>query len=139
MFVLDTSITLSWCLPDEQNEFADRALQEVFKTQVFVPTLWNWEVVNGLYMAIKRNRVQSQDLCHFELLLSRLPIHICHVDIDRMFLLTLCQRENLTAYDTVYLYLAMQKSVPLATLDKKLQQAARNNGVEIFGEKEEVR
>ncbi len=135
MFVLDTSVALAWCLPDEQNVYADDVLEEVFKTQAVVPILWNWEVVNGLYMAIKRGRIQEQDLFHFELLLSRLPIHIYPIDVDRSFLLALCQREDLTAYDAVYLALAMEKGVPLATLDKKLQKSARNNGIALFERK----
>jgi predicted nucleic acid-binding protein len=137
MFVLDASVALVWGLPDEQNAYAERVLREVFHAQVLVPLLWNWEIVNGLLMAVKRNRIQLKDFLQSECLYKRLPLTFCDVDIDRDFLFELCRRENLTAYDGVYLCSAMQKNAPLASLDKKLQQAARNNGVMLFEQTQE--
>jgi predicted nucleic acid-binding protein len=36
------------------------------------------------------------------------------------------------AYDAVYLELGIRDSVPLATLDRKLQKAAKRAGIDIF-------
>ncbi len=44
----------------------------------------------------------------------------------------LADRYRLTAYDAAYVDLAMQLSLPLATLDEDLQKAARAENVELI-------
>ena len=44
----------------------------------------------------------------------------------------LARRRGLTAYDTAYLDLAMRLSVPLATADDELEQAAAAEGLEVL-------
>jgi predicted nucleic acid-binding protein len=41
---------------------------------------------------------------------------------------------KLTAYDATYLELALRRSAPLATFDRKLAEAARQAGVRVFGD-----
>lgn len=45
----------------------------------------------------------------------------------------LALRHRLTFYDASYLWLAIDRGVPLATLDAALVAAARREGVEFFG------
>ncbi|GGB57053.1 type II toxin-antitoxin system VapC family toxin [Blastomonas aquatica] len=47
-------------------------------------------------------------------------------------LLPLARHYQLTIYDALYLELAGRRSVPLATLDKKLAAAAQEAGVLLF-------
>jgi len=44
----------------------------------------------------------------------------------------LAKRRSLTCYDATYLDLAIQLSLPIATLDKALKLAARGEGIQIF-------
>lgn len=46
--------------------------------------------------------------------------------------LTLAERHKLTAYDAAYLALAIEKAIPLATLDKQLIAAATHEGVPLL-------
>jgi predicted nucleic acid-binding protein len=44
----------------------------------------------------------------------------------------LARRHALTVYDSSYLALAMRESLPLATLDRKLAAAAKDEGVTLI-------
>ena len=47
-------------------------------------------------------------------------------------LIETAQRTHLTVYDAAYLELASRRRVPLATLDDKLREAARRDGLELI-------
>ena len=47
-------------------------------------------------------------------------------------MLTLARRHRLTAYDASYLALAIQEGVPLASLDRRLKEAAAAEGIAPF-------
>ncbi|MFH2044709.1 MAG: type II toxin-antitoxin system VapC family toxin [Pseudomonadota bacterium] len=47
-------------------------------------------------------------------------------------ILSLARTNNLSSYDASYLDLSIRKGIPLATLDKKLIEAAKNLNVPIY-------
>lgn len=47
--------------------------------------------------------------------------------------MALAEAHGLRAYDAVYLALALEQSLPLATLDRKLAAAAHGEGVVVPG------
>jgi predicted nucleic acid-binding protein len=48
-------------------------------------------------------------------------------------LLALARERQLTVYDAAYLELAIREGLPLATLDRALDEAAIAEGVTLFG------
>ena len=85
-------------------------------------------------MAERRERIGQADSVRFLTLLFQLPIVIEYERPEQIIrdLLTLAHQNNLSSYDVSYLNLAMRKGVPIATLYKKLIEAARAVDVEIF-------
>ncbi len=67
--------------------------------------------------------------------LAALPIHIDPDTAAQAFsrTLSLAETQGLTLYDASYLELALRLALPLASLDKKLRQAAEASGVELLG------
>lgn len=51
---------------------------------------------------------------------------------DNAHILTLAERHGLTAYDSTYLALALETKLPLATLDKRLIDAATLENVPLL-------
>ena len=51
---------------------------------------------------------------------------------DDRSILTLAERHTLTAYDAAYLALALDRQLPLATLDRKLTEAAEREGLPLL-------
>jgi predicted nucleic acid-binding protein len=84
--------------------------------------------VNVLLVAERRNRLKQVDSVRFITLLSQLPIVVEHEGPERKMkdLLSLGRATNLSSYDAAYLDVAMRNDCPIATLDKKLIEAAKN-------------
>jgi predicted nucleic acid-binding protein len=127
-FVLDCSIAISWCLHDEQDEYARRVLESLDTIDAIVPALWKIEVVNVMLTATKKKRVTEAEVAQFFSLLNKLPIQVIENDLPQMNLLMLSQKHDLTAYDGVYLELCLRYGYPLATNDQKLANSLKDAG-----------
>ena len=131
-WVLDSSLTLSWVLPEEYSGRADAFLSKRSSEDTFwVPALWWYEVSNALLMAQKRNRITEADRIQMVALYALLPIQTdtpFHLEaINRFQELALAY--SLTAYDAAYLELALRRGLAIATFDQRLTQAAQKAGI----------
>jgi predicted nucleic acid-binding protein len=133
-FVVDNSVVISWCFKDETNKYGDAVLDRLTKSTAIVPPIWPLEVVNVLLVAERRNRLKQVDSVRFITLLSQLPIVVEHERPGEKMrdLLALGKANNLSSYDAAYLDLSMKKDCPIATLDKKLIEAAKKVNVTIL-------
>lgn len=133
-FVLDNSVTMSWCFPDEQDPYALDVLKALPKASAAVPTIWHLEVANILLVGERRSRITQSDSATFLGILGSLPIAVDGETTDHAFggILSLSRAQNLSAYDAAYLELAMRRGLPLAALDGKLKTAAAAVGVPLY-------
>jgi predicted nucleic acid-binding protein len=116
---------MSWFFEDETNKYADAVLDNLIGATAVVPSIWPLEVVNVLTVAERQKRLSESHSIRFLTLLSQLPIVVEYESPEMMKeLLALARTYHLSSYDASYLYLAMRKGVPLATLDNKLIKAA---------------
>ena len=134
-FVLDSSITLSWAFEDETDAYAEAVADSLPGKQAVIPALWRLEVANALQSAIRRKRITAPYRDHSLAELTKLPITI---DADTNVYawtttLRLAERFALTIYDSAYLELAQRRSLPLATLDAELREAAAALGITLLG------
>ena len=134
-FVLDASMTMSWCFADENTPYSRRVLDLLLDSYGEVPALWSFEVANVLAVNEKRQRLTKTASVEFLQTLSGLDIRIdrSFPAVDGKVLLPLVWRYGLTAYDAAYLELAIRKGLPLATFDKELIAAAPLEGVKLIG------
>lgn len=133
-FVLDASVTMSWCFEDGKTDGGEAALDALGSDgSALAPVLWTYEVLNVLARARKRKRLTSAHAAAFWNDLRRLPVEIDGgVDNDvAVEILALAGLYGLTAYDAAYLELAMREGLPLATLDEDLRRAAKAAGVKL--------
>lgn len=131
-FVLDSSIAGPWILADEPSDVAARIAHRLLDEDALVPALWWYEVRNLLVVCERRRRLNRSDSDAFLLQLSNYPIQV-DTGFDWDHMMRLARKHQLTVYDASYLELAMRHAVPLATLDRALQRAAKNEGVELAG------
>lgn len=131
-FVVDASVTASWCFDDEKSPAADLAMDRLLDEGAVVPAIWRLEIRNILLVNERRGRIKLADADEFLADLDRLPIQV-HADAPSDRFLPLARKHRLTAYDTAYLELAVRTTTPLATLDLALAQAARSEGLAIIG------
>lgn len=133
--VIDASVALAWCFPDEASNYADEVLVALEGNAVLVPTLWPIEITNALLVAERRDRVKQSEIRRFVELLSGLTVIMASQTVAQSVggILPLAREHGLSAYDAAYLEVALRHGAPLATLDKNLETSGRKAGVEIFG------
>jgi len=135
LIVLDCSAVLTLCFEDEDEQYAENLLNYFIDKKAMAPEIWPLEVCNSLLTAIKRKRLVKAEANHFLYLVSVLPVDIVTEykklrDYSSVY--ELAESCKLSAYDASYLSLAMDRSIPLATKDSKLIEAAGEAGVQIF-------
>jgi predicted nucleic acid-binding protein len=96
-----------------------------------VPALWLYEVVNVTEIAVRRRRLTKEKASAFLNIPADLPINFENPTRERLFVSVraLADRHKLTAYDASYLELAMRLTVPIASSDKALAEAAHAAGI----------
>ena len=137
-FVVDASIAGAWLLPDEENMLADQAMIRMADEDAVAPDLLRHEIRSILLSAEKRERI-SADFVHSALARFRgLPLQFAGPGDDAE-VVRVSRKHGLSAYDAAYLALALLEQLPLATLDRRLADAARAEGVAVFGLTEQTR
>jgi predicted nucleic acid-binding protein len=127
-FVLDASIVLTWCFPNENADVAQH-VAGMFKRgdTAVAPSFWPYEVLNALLVGEKRKRISKEltrdfleDLATLPIVLEQFPARLVFERIQG-----LSREHGLTAYHAAYLDLALDRSLPLATLDEGLVRACK--------------
>jgi predicted nucleic acid-binding protein len=134
IIVLDASVALTWCYPDEHSAFAYKVLDQLEHRRAIVPSLWAVEIANALVVGERRLRLTASAVAHFLELLGGLAIETDMQTAPRALTTTrqLARDHNLSAYDAIYLELAMREGLMLATLDTQLKSVAKSAGVKLF-------
>ncbi len=134
-FVLDSSVSLSWCFEDEFTDATDALMVRASDTGAIVPVHWPLEVLNGLAMAGRRRRIDSTRQRGLIEFLHDLPIIIDPETVNQVWTVTsqLAEQHRLTVYDAAYPELALRRGLPLATLDHELRAAGDAIGVTLLG------
>lgn len=134
-FVLDCSVTMSWCFEDEIDDYTENVLNALSQNyQARVPTIWKYEISNVLLLTERKKRISLLKANNFKNALSSLPITVDHGATDRALdtIFELGRELQLTAYDASYLELAFREKIPIATNDKELIKAAKKISIERF-------
>ena len=135
-FVLDVSACMPWCCEDETTPASEEMLEWAMAgSELFVPSLWPWEIVNVIGVIVKRRRITVNRAGEFLAQLAMLNFKIdpapALTDFPR--LQALADSRGLTAYDVAYLDMAKRLALPLATRDQDLRKAAEVESVEVLG------
>jgi predicted nucleic acid-binding protein len=135
VFVLDNSVTMAWCFPDETSAYTEGVMNLLAAANgaAFVPVLWPYEVANILILAVRKSRIPAAKAVEFIEDLESFRIKIddgVGYAFNKVY--ELAEQHRLTAYDAAYLEIAIRKSLPLASLDNELKRAAAASGVELI-------
>ena len=132
--VLDCSVAIAWLFEDEASAFTDLALDHVTRHGAVVPGVWTFEIASALLVAVRRGRTTYTSVEAHLALLRRPRLEIVPPPSfgELHDLCDLALLSNLSPYDAAYLQLAQARGLPLATLDKKLANAAIAQGIQLF-------
>jgi predicted nucleic acid-binding protein len=128
--VLDASVILKWYLIDET--YGQRALDLLHKfitkeLNIISPSLLEYEVINGLFIAQKRGRIKEEQI--LTAIEGFFDLQIDLKDLSHFYPRSLkyCRVYNRSLYDASYLALAETEGTPLITADEGLYNAVKKN------------
>ena len=98
-FVLDASMTMSWCFADERTPYSQSVLTALLQSHAEVPALWLVEVANVLAINERKQRITPLGSKEFLSTLAGLDIRIEPAGAPSNMLLPLTRRYGITAYD----------------------------------------
>jgi len=134
LIVLDASLLIAWLL-EEDTAMSAPELGEILQQETLVvPAHWSAEIGNALLMNLRRGRLPSNrlemmldDCAAFEISIEPPP------PVEKISALTrLAAAHNLTFYDAAYIQLALERAIPLGTLDQDMRSAAARLGIQVF-------
>jgi predicted nucleic acid-binding protein len=130
--VVDASVTLSWCFPDEQTDVSMGVLDRLQSGEkALVPAFWAVEVLNTLLVGERRGRITAEQTAMFLDTLKILNPALDYATLEQIAgpVQIICRDHRLTPYDALYIELAQRSGCPLATLDQPQRDAAGALGV----------
>lgn len=132
--VIDASVALAWCFPDEESDYADSVLLALENETAIVPAIWAVELANALLVGERRKRIHQPEVRRFvELVMGLSVVQDGQASADTVSNIVPLGREyNLSAYDAAYLDVAVRHEIPLATLDHALRKVCSTAGIKIF-------
>lgn len=88
-----------------------------------VPSIWRYELLNALIVNERRGRLTAEDVRQALADLAEMRLER-DGDHDEALLLSLARRHSLSAYDAAYLEVSVRRTLPIASLDRRLVDAA---------------
>jgi predicted nucleic acid-binding protein len=127
-FIADASVGVAWAVPSQASNSTDDLLDQVAAgTSLIVPTLWPFEVANSLLVLLRRKKILAPERDRALGALARLPLVLDdegpRLALGRISALAI--EHGLSVYDATYLELAVRQTLPLASRDEALCQAAQ--------------
>lgn len=131
-FIVDASVALCWLIPGQENPASIATLRQALADGGVVPALWHLEVANQLGRSLRHRTIAQVDLNIAFELIQRIDLHTDSRPWTSVEVVSLMTEYQLTAYDAVYLELAIRLRLPLATFDRELIAAAPRAGVSLI-------
>jgi len=128
--VLDASVVLKWYLVDE--EYGQKALDLLFQyvsnqLEILAPSLLEYEVMNGLFVAQKRGRIKDEKLLTAIEGLIDLEIKLKNPSHFHSKIMHYCKVYHCSVYDASYLAIADVEEVTMITSDEGLYNAIKKD------------
>jgi len=136
--VLDCTVTIPWYLTDEASPLSEALFLALGRTTQVVPVLWRLEFVSAMRAAFKRGRIPRERLGPILSQAARLPLVQDPLALDVSEIGLGCAEFELTPYDYVYLAVARQRGLPLATFDGALVRACERAGVAVVTQADRI-
>ncbi len=127
--IVDASVSLKWALNDGEHVAQAVALRDAAvrerRFEMLAPSLWVYEIANGLIVAARRGCIDVATGEQALRLLLALGVRL--VDPAPVETYRETERFGITAYDAAYLALARALDAPLWTGDRRFYQAVQGD------------
>lgn len=127
--VIDTSYVMALTMPDEATP---RSADEVLRQDLLAPFVWPIEVANAARKAVRRRRI-TMDMAEAAMSAVR-KVGVAvepETSESAAYYLSLAHRYDLSAWDALYLDLALRGEHDLATQDAPMIAVAERMGIKV--------
>jgi predicted nucleic acid-binding protein len=134
LIVLDASLLIAWLLEEDAAASAP-ALADILQNETLVvPAHWPADIGNALLTSLRHGKLPSNRL---EMMLDDCAAFEISIEpptpVEKVSALTrLAAAQNLTFYEAAYIQLALERAIPLGTLDQDMRSAAARLGIRVF-------
>jgi predicted nucleic acid-binding protein len=131
--IIDASTTLAWLFHEDAS--AAQVGKVLEASDLVAPWLWRLEVTNATLVRQRRKLLTEAQSFRLLYLIDELTIDLIGEPATRTAtrLAETARPHQLSAYDAVYLELAIRLGLPLFTRDSNLRVAAARVGVKLIG------
>lgn len=132
LVVLDASFVLRYVLHTDAPRPHPGGLALLRGCELIVPALWNAEVANALVQAERRAVVSAQRIGDALATIVALEPTVDAQPVDVARNLECARAHGLSAYDSLYIELALRRRAALATYDAAMIAAAPRAGIRLY-------
>lgn len=125
--IADTNTFLAVTLFEPER---DEIIRLTLGHELIAPDVLPFEIGNALSAMLKRKRISPNELIEIWDATQKIPVDLRSIDIRKA--LEIASQFNIYAYDAYFLTCALSLRSPLITLDRRMQDVAKNIGVRIM-------
>lgn len=119
--VVDASVGMKWLVFEENREHALRLLNGRYR--LYVPDLFFAEIANILWRHVRHGLLGPVDASDLLRVLDDLDLAVSSIRSLSSQALDIACQTGRTAYDSLYIALAVQERIPVITADRRLYNA----------------
>jgi len=134
-FICDNSVAMRWVFPSAKKSDMTYALavaESIEHARAVVPPLWEMECVNVINKEVAKKIIELQKAQEILAYVADLVMVDRESQVAIGILFDYALRFRISAYDAMYLCLAKERHLPLATLDADLKQAAQEANIAMY-------
>lgn len=127
MIVLDASLFVAWLLNEPRHTPEEAVWDTLAAETVLVPSHWPNEIANALRRAVRTKRLGTEEIAPVAARVSTFDIGFAEpTPVEAIAdLANDALHYGLSAYDMIYVRLARDHRLPLATVDQAMRAAAQ--------------
>lgn len=125
--IADTNTYLAVVLNEPEKS---RVIELSANCEVLSPEILPYEIGNALSAIVKRKQLTADEARTALQLARAIPVKLVHPDISKS--LEIALKFNIYAYDAYFLQCALSQSCPLLTLDRRMQDVARQLNITVL-------
>lgn len=124
--VVDASVVLAVILNEPEKESIIKCTEG---RDLISPGCLRWEIGNAFSAMLKRKRLNKTQLQKALDTFSVIPIREVEVNLNEA--LSVCGAYNIYAYDAYYMVVSKRQSRPMLTLDNRMAEVAKQEGLKV--------
>lgn len=125
--IIDTSAIIAVLVHEAQRK---EIVAATTSASLLAPASLHWEIGNAFSAMLRRGRLGLSGVQRALKTYEQIPVRFVRIDMGDA--IRIAEKHDIYAYDAYFIVAAQYKRCGLLTLDRGLQRAAQNQGIELI-------